>query len=217
MQSISRNWLILLLIVFVGAMARATLSRHMFVPTTKVLGSFPSYLGKYRGRELESQDADADRRHYAPAEIVLRSYSNGQDTPIELFIAPELVGMHSPTICAPYQGWAIAHMSVARVPAIPDLMLDQVVTRSSDYQIEACAYYWRTTEGVVNESKPLGLASHKLIDALRPGSPSFRVQMCIEQRDDSDLAAAWRQLIDFAGVVDPEVQHLLQRAVETGK
>jgi len=100
---------------------------------------------------------------------------------------------------------------------VPALTLDEVATRSSDRNGAACAYYWRTTEGVVNEGKALNLAGHKLMDALRPGSPSFRVQMCLETQEDSDLAAAWRQLADFARVADPEVQHLLQRAAETGK
>ena len=218
MQSISKTWLALLVIVAAGAAARIALPARRFLPTTTVLTLFPSRLGTYVAQEEEFSNSEATRRAYAPAAIVYRSYSNGQDPPVDVFIAPEPVGAHSPSICARYTGSVVEQMSVASLPGIPGLRFHQTVSRPPAYaedRLSVCAYYWRTPDGPVDEQQSFARLG-KLAMALRAGEPSFRVQMCTRAGNATEAAGALEQLADLVGLVDPEVQRLLQKAVLTG-
>jgi hypothetical protein len=117
MPSPARYWLILLAIVVLGAIARSTVPLRRPVPDTQMLAAFPAQLGSYSVTRSVFADSEKTRRAYAPAAIVYRDYSDGRGAPINLFIAPEIVGWDSPSICATYQGATIMQRSVLPVGA----------------------------------------------------------------------------------------------------
>ncbi len=215
MPSLTRYWLILLAIVLAGAAAHTTMPLHGVMPASGVLAYFPAQLGPYSVTRSEFSDSQATRRAYAPAVIVYRDYSNGQGEPINLFIGPEPVGWDSPSICATYRGSVITQLATRPVATVPDLVITQVVLRSREEDpMNICAYYWRGENGPLNDSG-FQLLKGKL--AVLAGFSSFRVDMCTQVNDASELASAAERLSTFAGLVDPEVQHLLHQAVASGK
>ena len=167
-------------------------------------------------REVDSSDAEPTRKEYAPAAIVYRSYSNGQDAPVELFIAPESVGADSPSLCAWYMGSVVVQKSVVSPPDKSGLRFNRIVSRGAEHQVDICDYYWRTLDGSVTE-QPLGILKQRLAMLLRAGEPSFRVEMCMSAGTAGEAAGASEQLTEFARLVDPEVRRMLQKVVDTGR
>jgi hypothetical protein len=125
-QPATQNWLILLAIVSLAAGARVSLPTLRLLPTTKVLAEFPPRVGRYFTTGEEFVDSEPTRRVYAPAAIVYRDYRSDEGIPLNLFIAPEPVGWHTPETCVPYQGTRITQRFLRPIPAVPGLVLDEV-------------------------------------------------------------------------------------------
>jgi Protein of unknown function (DUF3485) len=215
MQPSTRYWLILLATISLGAIVRSTVPARSPVPATKVLADFPSQIGEYSVTRSEFADSEKTRRAYTPAAIVYRDYSDHRGSPINIFIAPEIVGWDSPSICAIYQGSTIIRRTELRVAAVPGLAATEIVLRSPvDDQMNICAYYWRDANDSVND-EAIQLLKGKV--AVLTGVSSFRVDMCTEAKDISEIAAASERLRDFAALVDPALQRLLQKAMVARK
>jgi hypothetical protein len=206
----------ILTIVSVGAIVHSCVPVRRLLPTTKILASFPAQIGTYSARQQHFLGEEAIRQAYAPAEVLYRDYASSDGVSINLFIAPEPVGWHTPSACAAYQGYAITGFAITELSLLPTLgapklMLNELVLRSglAGDALRVCAYYWRTPSGPVNESG-FNLLMGRL--AALGGRMSFRVYMCTDIKDISEISAAFERLSKFAQVIDPEVRKLLNQA-----
>ncbi len=215
MQPISRNWLIAIAMLGSGILAQAILPEHQTpLLHTTLLRTFPYQLAGLSGTDVQDSEARETRDSYQPAAIVYRNYSDGKQPPVEIFIAPVPVGVHSPSYCLRYNGWMLTQRSQAPLPGAANLELSQIVSTAPSGETEACAYYWRVEDGGIHDNAIRLWFRQKLALLRGRGQDSFLVDLCLPIKDQPSSAAAFSRLSQLAAEVDPVVARLLRQATQ---
>ncbi len=210
MQRVSTYRLIALAVLWAGValQSKVTTVRAQHL-STGVLSQFPTRLGAFEGADVHSPYAEAVRKSYSPAVVVVREYTGGGGEPIQTLIGPDIVGAHAQDICTRYSGWKVLQQTSGVLRGVPVVKLTRTVETSPqtpgyDAGFMVCDQYWREQKRGLSEEESKSLF-------LRRGF-CFRVLMCTEIQSPAEASAGFAKLDAFAAAADPVVCQFLQKA-----
>ena len=210
------HYLVLIGVVFSGILFQHILrpdrlSQPVSVFATSLLGRLPYQIGEYSGRELSTADCEAARAVYGGG-LVCRAYSNYSNESsdaLELFVAPAIVGVHSPDGCLRSKGWVITNHRAASSPTSPQLKFIEITAILPSSALRVCSYYWRSRMEVVANDGQIG-------QWLRQVAASFGgytqngvlVEICGRSATEREIAATSAEIAKFAGQADSAIVKL---------
>jgi EpsI family protein len=181
--------------------------REEVLPPRSQLVSFPSSIGQWQGRDLETSAQLAES--LGPGEFLLRDYVNQeQRTAASLYIAyfpSQRTGdtIHSPRNCLPGAGWIPAETSHIWIdqPGGKKIEVNRIlVTKGAE---RALVLYWYQAHGRVTPSE-YGAKYYLVADAMRMNrSDGALVRIITFMKNGESVAKAEATAIGFSQLVSP--------------
>jgi EpsI family protein len=181
--------------------------REEVLPPRSQLVSFPSSIGQWQGRDLETSAQLAES--LGPGEFLLRDYVNQeQRTAASLYIAyfpSQRTGdtIHSPKNCLPGAGWIPAETSHIWIdqPGGKKIEVNRIlVTKGAE---RALVLYWYQAHGRVTPSE-YGAKYYLVADAMRMNrSDGALVRIITFMKNGESVAKAEATAIGFSQLVSP--------------
>ena len=141
--------------LFAAIFLQARQRTEMF-PTRPPLASFPRELGNWTGIDVP---LDSDTlKVLGPGDFLLRSYTDDQDAPLDLFLAyfpSQRAGdtIHSPQHCLPGSGWVPIenHEMTLSTPGHAPFPVNRYVIRNGDDRRIVLYWFWAHDRGIASE------------------------------------------------------------------
>ena len=181
--------------------------REEVLPPRSQLVSFPSSIGQWQGKDLETSAQLAES--LGPGEFLLRDYVNQeQRTAASLYIAyfpSQRTGdtIHSPKNCLPGAGWIPAETSHIWIdqPGGKKIEVNRIlVTKGAE---RALVLYWYQAHGRVTPSE-YGAKYYLVADAMRMNrSDGALVRIITFMKNGESVAKAEATAIGFSQLVSP--------------
>jgi EpsI family protein len=181
--------------------------REEVLPPRSELVSFPSSIGQWQGKDLETSAQLAES--LGPGEFLLRDYVNQeQRTAASLYIAyfpSQRTGdtIHSPKNCLPGAGWIPAETSHSWIdqPGGKKIEVNRIlVTKGAE---RALVLYWYQAHGRVTPSE-YGAKYYLVADAMRMNrSDGALVRIITFMKNGESVAKAEATAIGFSQLVSP--------------
>jgi hypothetical protein len=214
MQQIPRNLIMLLGIAAlgVGLKREPSLPVALF-PAPGILDGFPYQVASFKGRDVETADADALRDFCRPARVVFREYRDEDGYRLKLLVAPVLLGSKDPVGCLLYSGWFINYMGEAFL-STPPLKIRQVLALPPPGRAEedyACVYYWRGRSAGY-KSELLSRLQERINTVLGREEYGLLVTVSTYVKDQSHTDDTFMRLRAFASTVDPLIDAAAQQS-----
>lgn len=189
-------------------------TRGEVFPARQKLASFPQELVGMNSKDDEIAKESLDVLH--PTDYLLRTYYNGQDIPVDLFIAffaSQRTGdtIHSPKNCLPGNGWAPVHSSrieLAFAGHAPFPVTRYVIAKGDSRSL-VLYWYWAHDRGVANEY----WAKYYLItDSMRMNrSDGSLVRITTSMEPDESIESAQQRLMPLTNAVLPLLNDYIPR------
>ena len=181
--------------------------REEVLPPRSELVSFPSSIGQWQGKDLETSAQLAES--LGPGEFLLRDYVNQERrTAASLYIAyfpSQRAGdtIHSPKNCLPGAGWIPAETSHIWIdqPGGKKIEVNRIlITKGAE---RALVLYWYQAHGRVTPSE-YGAKYYLVADAIRMNrSDGALVRIITFMKNGESVAKAEATAIGFSQLVSP--------------
>lgn len=187
--------------IFLQARQRAEI-----FPSRAPLASFPQQLGNWTGTDVP---LDSDTlKVLGPGDFLLRSFTDDQDAPLDLFIAyfpSQRAGdtIHSPQHCLPGSGWVPIenHAITMAMPDHTPFPVNRYVIRKGDDRRIVLYWFWAHDRGIASE---YWAKFYLVADSLRMNRSDgalVRITSPMYQGESAD--AAEQRLMPFTNSVLP--------------
>jgi len=202
------------LILIVTAVFLQAHTRGEVFPTRQKLASFPQELAGMGSKDEEIPKESLEVLH--PTDYLLRTYSDEQDIPIDLFIAffaSQRAGdtIHSPKNCLPGNGWTPVQSSRIELsfPGHAPFPVTRYVIAKGDSRSLVLYWYWAHDRGVASEY----WAKYYLItDSMRMNrSDGSLVRIGTLMQPDESVESAQERLMPFTNSVLPLLNDYIPR------
>jgi len=207
-----RSCVVLALMLFVG-IASQRLLRPRPNGEPPILGSgalneFPYQIGDYSGKEALTPDCEAARSAYGGSGVVCREYSNQSGAPLELYIVPTTVGVHSPDYCLRASGWIVTDRR-SGPGSLGPRKYTEITAVSPSSNLAVCSYYWRTKGEVNGDDRPIQQWVRHVSAVFRRHSENgLLVEVCGQPASELETSATSARVAEFTGEIDPAVAQL---------
>jgi len=201
------------LLLFAAIFLQARQRTEIF-PKRAPLDSLPHQLGNWTGIDVP---LDADTlKVLGPGDFLLRSYTNDQESPLDLFIAyfpSQRAGdtIHSPQHCLPGSGWVPIenHAVTFSMPDHPPFPVNRYVIRKGEDRRIVLYWYWAHDRGIASE---YWAKFYLVSDSLRMNrSDGALVRITSEMFPGETAAAAEQRLMPFTNSVLPLLNTYIPR------
>jgi len=201
--------LMLFAAIFLQARQRAEVS-----PNRAPLDSLPHQLGNWTGTDVP---LDSDTlKVLGPGDFLLRSFTNDQDSPLDLFIAyfpSQRAGdtIHSPQHCLPGSGWVPIenHAVPFSMPGHAPFPVNRYVIRRGEDRRIVLYWYWAHDRGIASE---YWAKFYLVADSLRMNrSDGALVRITSEMYAGESAQSAQERLMPFTNSVLPLLNTYIPR------
>ncbi len=156
MSDMNRRFAVATVVMLFAAIFLQARQRAEVSPPRVPLKSVPQQLGNWTGVDVP---LDSDTlKVLGPGDFLLRSYSNDQDAPLDLFIAyfpSQRAGdtIHSPQHCLPGSGWVPSenHAITLSIPGHASFPANRYVIRKGDDRRIVLYWFWAHDRGIASE------------------------------------------------------------------
>lgn len=205
-QSYATLAVILLLGIAAQRLLRPKPAAESSTLETQALNEFPYQVGDYSGREALTPDCEAARSVYGGTGVVCREYSNRSDAPLELYIIPTTVGVHSPDYCLRASGWIVTNR---RPGGLGQRKYTEITAVSPSSNLAVCSYYWRTKAEVNGDDRPIQQwVRHVSALFRRRSEDGLLVEVCGQPANELETSATSARVARFTAEVEPAVAQL---------
>jgi exosortase J len=180
---------------------------------SEALEAFPYKIGEYSGKDASTSDCAAARSAYGETGVVCREYSNQNGDPLEVYIVPTTVGVHSPDYCLRASGWVITNRRSGS--ASGRRKFTEITAFSPSSNLAVCSYYWRTKAELIGDDNPIQQwLRHVSALFKRRSQNGLLVEVCGQPMNELETATTSARVTKFTAEVDPAVAQLFvqQRA-----
>lgn len=218
MNRMIQSWIRFAIVaILLGATLSLLMARDRaeVLPPRSQLASFPSAIGQWQGRNLQTSAELA--KSLGPGEFLLRDYVNlKQQTAANLYIAyfpSQRAGdtIHSPKNCLPGAGWVPAEMSRIWIdqPSGNKIEVNQIlVTKGAE---RALVLYWYQAHGRTTPSE-YGAKYYLVADAIRMNrSDGALVRIISFMKNGESVRDAETTDIAFAQLISPLLDSYIPR------
>ena len=214
MSDINKRFAAAAVIMLFAAIFLQARQRVEVFPSRAPLGSFPQLLGNWTGTDVP---LDSDTlRVLGPGDFLLRSYTDDQDAPLDLFIAyfpSQRAGdtIHSPQHCLPGSGWVPIenHAITMAMPSHTPFPVNRYVIRKGDDRRIVLYWFWAHDRGIASE---YWAKFYLVADSLRMNRSDgalVRITSPMYQGETAD--AAEQRLMPFTNSVLPLLNSYIPR------
>ena len=201
------------ILLFAAIFLQARQRAEVF-PIRAPLDSLPRQLGAWNGIDVP---LDTDTlKVLGPGDFLLRSYTDDQDPPLDLFIAyfpSQRAGdtIHSPQHCLPGSGWVPIenHAVTIPMPGHDPFPVNRYVIRKGDDRRIVLYWYWAHDRGIASE---YWAKFYLVADSLRMNrSDGALVRITSEMSPGETAEAAEQRLMPFTNSVLPLLNTYIPR------
>ncbi|HEV2115253.1 MAG TPA: exosortase/archaeosortase family protein [Terriglobales bacterium] len=176
---------------------------------TDSLARLPYKIGEYWGREAVTADCETARSGYGRSRVVCREYSGNGGDPLQLFIVPATVGVHSPDFCLRASGWVITNHRGGSSPRSPQFKFAEITAVSPSSGLAVCSYYWRSRTEIIGDDNPVHQWLRHVATTLSGRDESaLLVEVCGQPANEREAGATSARVAKFTAEADPAVAQL---------
>lgn len=214
MSDVNKRFAAAAVIMLFAAIFLQARQRVEVFPSRAALGSFPQQLGSWTGTDVPLDNDTL--KVLGPGDFLLRSYTDDQDAPLDLFIAyfpSQRAGdtIHSPQHCLPGSGWVPIenHAITMTMPRHRPFPMNRYVIRKGDDRRIVLYWFWAHDRGIASE---YWAKFYLVTDSLRMNRSDgalIRITSLMYQGETAD--AAEQRLMPFTNSVLPLLNTYIPR------
>lgn len=217
----AQSYAVLALLLFSGIAAQHLLrpkpSGQPPISGSQALKDFPYNIGDYSGKEAFTPDCEAARSAYGGTGVVCREYSNQSGAPLEVYIVPTTVGVHSPDYCLRASGWIVTNRRSGSPGNLGQRKFTEITAVSPSSNLAVCSYYWRTKAQLIGDDNPIQQwIRHVSAVFSRRSENGLLVEVCGQPANELETSATSSQIAEFTAEADPAVAKLFVQGGASG-